>query len=236
MKSDLLMNKPLVSCIIPTLNRPALLKQTLTRLFETTRGIEIEAVVVADECWAALHICDEINDMAGKWFARMNFSTKRRGAVACWNIGLEMASADFFFHQGDDLDYSDGWLDKALEAHRTKLNGYGMVGVNDSMHNGNVMATHVLFDRQFCKDVFGGVMAPPIIKYYGVDVILNELAKEAGKFYWCEQAVVRHIHPANGGREVDDTDRSHQDAWTDDQNALDAWRARGRKIEWGAVI
>jgi glycosyltransferase involved in cell wall biosynthesis len=227
-------NPPTVSCIIPTMNRPALLEQTLTRLFETTKGMDVEAVVVIDESVESVEVCEKFI-VAGHNVV-YSFSAERRGAIFCWNLGLKMARANIYFHQGDDLDYENGWLDKALEAHRTKLNGYGMVGVNDSMHDGNRIATHVLFDRKFCIDFLGGLMAPTIISYYGVDNMLNELAKKAGKFFYCPEAVVNHIHPAAGKRPADATDASHQDFWTQDITTLDEWRNRGRNIEWEAVI
>ncbi len=107
---------------------------------------------------------------------------------------------------------------------------------HNDLHDGNVMSTHFLIDRQFTKEVLGGVMAAPIIRYYGVDTIDNELAKQAGKFYWCREAKVNHLHPANGKREVDDTDKDHMDFWIQDQATLDGWRSRGRKIEWESVI
>ncbi len=205
----------------------------MTSLFETTKGIEVEASIVIDESVESLEIAT--------YFAKehpvvISYSPTRRGAVNCWNIGLRQARANLYVHQGDDLTYQDGWLDIALKSHQDHLQGFGLLGLNDSMHNGNEMATHFLYDLRFVKEIMGGVMAPPLVRYYGIDSISNELAKQAGRFYWESSAIVRHIHPANSGRLLDETDMSHQDFWTEDQNAMDAWRGRGRKVEWGAVI
>jgi glycosyltransferase involved in cell wall biosynthesis len=218
------------------MNRPALLKQTLTRLFESTVGIDVEAVVVIDDNVESVDVCDALI-AEGKNIV-YSYSKERRGAIYCWNYGLKMARADCFFHMGDDLDFTDGWLGIALEAHRTKLGGYGLCGVNDSMHNGNTtVSTHMIFDRAFCKAVLGGVMANPLFIYYGVDVWLTEKARQAGKYYWCEESVVKHIHPANNGRPIDDTDRSHGDAaWNRDIPLMEQMRGAGLPVTWDAVI
>lgn len=223
-----------VSCIIPTMNRPQLLKQTLESLFATTQGIDVEAVVVIDENIESVQVCVDLLKEGRNIL--VNYSPSRRGAIPCWNIGLRMARADIFFHQGDDLWYNDGWLRLALDAHRDKLQNYGLVGVNDSMHDGNHISTHALWDRQFCKDHLGGVMAMPHYGYYNVDVEFNERAKRAGKFYWCKEAVVKHIHPANSGRVKDETDTSHESCWEHDQALLAERRALDFPNDFDAVI
>lgn len=218
------------------MNRRDLLVRTLTSLFETTKGIDVEAVVVIDCDESSLKACEDLRTTNG-WNIVPDYSPTQRGAINCWNIGLAKARADIFFHQGDDLTYSDGWLDKALEAHRTKLNSFGLVGVNDSIHNGGqTVATHVLFDRAFCREHLGGIMAIPVVKYYGADVWLTEVAKRAGRFYWCEDAVVYHLHPCVGKREVDDTDKSHMDWFEEDVRKMDELRGAGFPITWEPVI
>lgn len=224
---------PKVSCIIPTMNRPVMLGRTLTRLFDTTKGLDVEAVVVVDGNVASVEIA--------AFFARehpvsIDYSPVRRRAIDAWNIGMARANASIYFHQGDDLDYEDGWLQLALDAHREKLNGYGLVGVNDSMHDGNVIATHALWDRQFCIDHLGGVMATPTLLYYGVDNMFNERAKRAGRFYWCKESVVRHIHPANNGREVDETDRYKDPYWEPDMREMARIRAAGYPNDFEPVL
>ena len=189
-----------------------------------------------DESAESVGVCDALI-AEGKNIV-YSYSKERRGAIYCWNYGLKMARADLFWHMGDDLDFTDGWLGILLEAHRTKLGGNGLAGANDSMHDGNTtVATHFLMDRAYCKEHMGGVMAIPVIKYYGVDVWATEKARQVGKYYWCRESVVRHIHHANGGRPVDDTDRSHGDAaWNHDIPLMDEMRNSGLKVTWDAVI
>lgn len=228
-------NPPLVSCIIPTLNRPALLSRTLIRLFESTQGIDVEAVVVIDESMESLEFCV---GFAKEHRLVIDFSPARRGAIHCWNLGLKHSHAEIVFHQGDDIYYEDDWLKIALDSFQGKLNNYGLLGVNDQMHNGNqTVATHVLFDKAFCRAELGGVMANPRFRYYCVDSWLNERARRAGRFYWEEESRIKHIHPANGLRAVDDTDRSHgDDAWNHDIPLMEQMRGAGLPIDFDPII
>lgn len=208
------------------MGRPTLLRQTLTRLFESTKGINLQAVVLIDGDKESYSVCVQL----GLTYPNItiSYSDTRRGAIPCWNYGTRIAQSDMFFHMGDDLDFVDGWLDIALEAHRTKLGGYGLVGVNDSMHDGNTtVATHALFDKKFAVDFLGGVMATPVYAYYNVDKEFTERARRAGRYYWCKEAVVKHLHPANNGRPVDETDRSHMDFWTQDLELYEKRQAAG---------
>lgn len=216
------------------MNRPLLLKQTLTGLFESTKGIYVQAVVLIDKDVESYKMCVDL--MRSYPNMRVNFSEKQRGAIYCWNFGTLISDADIVFHQGDDLFYENGWLEIALKAFQEKLNGYGLLGVNDSMHDGDKIATHVLFDKQFCKDHLGGVMACPHYKYYCVDNEFNERAKKAGRFYWCKESVVRHIHPANGGRVKDETDSYRDPYWNDDVALLDKRRSQGFPNDFEPVL
>jgi hypothetical protein len=203
------------------MNRPALLRQTLTGLFESTKGLDVQAVVVIDKDKESYGVCVDL--MRTYPNMRVNFSNEQRGAITCWNYGTLIADASIYFHQGDDLSYSDGWLQIALDAFQEKLQGYGLLGVNDGMWDGDkVIATHFLFDKQFCIDHLGGVMAPPCYKYYGVDVEQNARAKLAGRFYWCKESVVKHIHPANGGRARDEVDAYRDPYWVEDAGTTQA--------------
>lgn len=224
-----------VACIIPTMDRSEILRATLTGLFESTKGISVQAVVLIDRDRDSYRTCVEL----GLQYPNIviSFSDTQRGAIPCWNYGTRIAQADKFFHMGDDLTFEDGWLDKVLESHQTRLNGYGLVGTNDGMHNGNVtVATHVLFDRQFCKDVLGGVMACPKYKYYCVDNEFNERAKKAGRFFWREDALTKHLHPANNGRPIDASDRARQPFWEHDVALLETRRAMGFPDDFEPVI
>lgn len=169
----------------------------------------------------------------------IDFSFQRRGALRCWNRGLELSTGDIIVPAGDDQIFHPGWLDYALESHRDKLDNYGVVGMNDLAYNGNTqVATMYLFDRRYCKDIMGGVLAPPVYSYFCVDLEWNEKAKMLGRFYWDSRAVVEHLHSAHGKRPVDKLDLEKADKnWMEIDNAIFAERkAEEFPIRWEPII
>jgi len=195
-----------LSVIIPSCFRPKLFEQCIRRIRETTKSYDIEIIAVID--------CDEITrEIAFKNNCIVNYSPVRRGAIRCWNIGLSHSSGDFLFPNGDDSYCHDNWLDYALESHRDKLNNYGAVGLNDCAYDGNLqLATTLIFDRKFCIEKLGGVIAMPVYNYYRVDTEINARAKRANAFYWDSRAKVEHLHSAHGKRELDQHDKDRVDS------------------------
>lgn len=222
-----------VSVILPSMNRPSLLKQAVKQLFLTTYGKhDIELILIIDGDETAVreifYLMPQLdNDFAGNsgfknWFVNLSYSPTSRGALNSWNIGLKKSTGNIIFPSGDDGFPHGNWLDYALESHRDKLQSYGMVGFNDLMHNANLtIATTVLFDRKFCQDHLGGVVTYPVYNYYCVDMELNARARNVGKFYWDERAIVEHLHSANGKRPLDDNDRIRmENNWMEIDNKI----------------
>jgi glycosyltransferase involved in cell wall biosynthesis len=215
----------MISVILPSMNRMELLGQAVDSLFITTLGHDIELIIIIDEDMdsyelATTHLRDKWNQQA-KSFTVL-FNKIRRGALSAWNEGLALSTGDILFPYGDDSLCHAGWLDYALETHRDKLDNYGCVGLNDGAYDGNkqVMTT-LLFDRQFCKNEFGGVIAIPSYHYYCVDLELNERAKRVNKLIWDDRATVEHIHSAHGKRPIDSTDQYKMDSgWMEADNIL----------------
>lgn len=226
-----------ISIIFATCGRTDLYKRALMSLRDTTRdsGREIEIVAVIDDtdynCLATLdhsHVPYIID-----------FSYDRRGAIWAWNRGLQISTGDIIVPAGDDQIFHPGWLDYALESHANKVGGYGVVGMNDLAYNGEVQtSTMLLFDRKFCKEVMGGVIAPPVYHYYNVDSEWNEKSKQMHKFYWDERARVEHLHSAHGKRPHDELDQEREDNnWIKiDEQIFEQRKAQGFPITWEPVI
>lgn len=226
----------MISIIVATMNRPRMLYRMLQSLYSTTANHEIEIVIVVDEDDESLGVID-------LWWRTdrrfvVDYSPKRRGALVAWNRALTLCQGDIIVPTGDDQIFHPHWIEHALESHKEKLGGYGMVGMNDLAYNGNTqLATMWLFDRQYCKDVMGGIFAPPCYKYYCVDSEWNEKAKSLGHFYWDERSKVEHLHSAHGKRPVDEVDLSKDTSWMAEDNKVFADRkARGFPIEWSPII
>ena len=188
------------SIIVASMNRPAMLEECLRRIRETTVRLDIEVICVIDEDQRSW-------DVAWNFIDSGIFNKKRIGTIEAFNQGLKLSTGDIIFPLGDDSYCHPGWLDKALEVHQNILKGYGMVAMNDLMLDGDTqLGTTVLYDRKFCRDWLGSVAAYPVYHYYYIDNELNERAKRAGKYIWCKEAIVEHIHSSNNKRPIDEND------------------------------
>lgn len=221
----------MISFIVPSCHRPEMLRNMLKSLFATTQGYDIEVIAVIDEDIESVAIA-ELYEVV------VDYSKIRRGALNCWNEGLAQSEGEIIVPCGDDQLFYPKWLDYALESHDKQLNGYGVVGMNDLAYNGNTqVATMFLFNRTYCKEVMGGIFAPPAYHYYRVDSEWNEKAKMLGKFYWDERSIVEHIHAAHGKRPVDTTDGFKDEEWMEsDRIIFEDRKFRGFPVEWESMI
>lgn len=175
-----------VSVLLPTMGRPAQAVRCVNRLFETVRGLDVECVCVVE--------CDprSADRLRKETRARVIERSEHRGPVYGWNEAAAAATGDVFVLAGDDLDWQDGWLHRAL-SHLTPQCDF--VGLNDGHRDGNVeMATHFLVTRQHCIEVQGGVMACPHYHHYALDDEATDKARRAERYVWAQDALVPHKH------------------------------------------
>lgn len=195
-----------VSILIPTCFRPKMFEAMLDSLDRTTQGYDIETIAIVDEDYKTKRIAEERCTIC-------SFSSKKWGALNGWNLALKVSTGDILVPAGDDQLFHPNWLDYALESHREVLDGFGVVGMNDLAYDGNLqLATMFIFDRDYCKEIMGGIFAPPMYHYYCIDSEWNAKAKLLNRFYWEERAIVEHLHSAHGKREFDQHDQKRQDA------------------------
>lgn len=223
-----------VSILLPTCGtRLELLDKMLHSLDDTVARNRYEVIAVVDESRDAVRLC-----MAYEVDV-LDFSHTRRGALWAWNRALRLSDAPIIVPCGDDQVFHDGWLDFALESHHEKLNDSGVVGMNDLAYDGNKqVSTMFLFDRNFCKEAMGGIFAPPMLKYYCVDLWWNDKAKMLDKFYWDERSIVEHIHSAHGKRPLDSLDQEKMDAgWMEEDNKMyTKAKELGLPVTWKPII
>lgn len=223
---------PSVSVVIPSMGRAERLASCVKTLFQTVGKHTVECIVVID--------CDRESVLAVEGLPKVKvlFNEERRGAIACWNQGLAKAKGDILVFGNDDCVWQDGWLDAALWCHQEELDGYGLVGFNDGYQDGNVLAVHYLFDRQFCVDHLGGVMAYPHYHFYCNDTEANARAKLAGRFCWCKLAVVQHNHwtRPGGGQAADALDYENSAKSVHDIAEFERRKALGFPNDFEAVL
>lgn len=221
-----------VSVFVATSGRPKLFKNMLTSLRRTTQMYDVEITVAIDADYEAW-------DVTVGYECRVWWNPQKRGALQAWNDALSITNGNILIPVGDDTIFHDNWLDYALESHGDKLDGYGVVGMNDLAYDGNTqVATHFLFDRKYCQDVMGGIFAPPMLHYYCVDLWWNDKAKMLGRFYWDERSKVEHLHSAHGKRPLDELDKEKMDAgWIEEDNRIYAeQKAQGLPVTWQSII
>jgi len=223
----------MISVIVPTCHRPDMFRNMLQSLRRTTQGYDLEVIAVIDEDVESVDMAIEYD------VALLDYSPKKRGALFGWNRALFHSDGDIIVPAGDDQIFYPKWLDYALESHKEKLGGYGVVGMNDLAYDGNKqLATMFLFDRQYCKDVMGGIFAPPCYKYYCVDSEWNAKAKSWNKFYWDERSIVEHLHSAHGKRALDRHDIfKSESGWMELDNAVfEERKSQGFPITWQSFL
>lgn len=184
-----------VSIVIPSMNRAARLEGCVKRILETTPYRPLEIIAVIDVDTESRDRLLALNNNCVK----VLFNETRKGAIACWNQGLAAATGDILAFFNDDCMPDPGWLEAALKAHKEQLNGYGLIGFNDGYQDGNELSVQFLYDRQFCIDVLGGVMAYPVYGFAYNDTEAHARAKLSGHFYWCRESVVQHNHWSRPG-------------------------------------
>jgi len=214
-----------------TCDRPHLAMQAVTTLYETTKHLNVELVMVVDGDDKTVHDVNKFleDKLSDTWSCIIDYSPQRRGALWSWNHGLSLTTGDILFPSGDDQLFHPNWLDLALECHEKHLDGYGMVAVNDLFWDGNVLGTTMLVDREFCIDHLGGTWAYPEYNYFYIDNELNERAKLAGRYVWCPESIVEHFHPCRGKRPRDmhDEERDAQDFGRIDKQIFERRKAAG---------
>lgn len=222
----------MISIFIATSGRAEMFANMLGSLYETTQGHEIEVVAVIDADYQAY-------EYAYKYCVNVvDCSRTRRGALWAWNRGLQLSSGNIIVPAGDDQVFHPDWLDCALESFNKELGGYGVLGMNDGAYDGNTqVATMWMFDRAYCKEQMGGIFAPPVYKYFCIDLEWNEKAKMLNRFYWEERSVVEHLHSAHGKRLVDDTDKLKDESWMEEDNkTFEERKAQGFPVTWTQLI
>lgn len=227
-----------ISIILPSYKRHALLLGALQNIeSQVSPDYEIEVMVVVDDD-------DEGFEVASNYLAKTTailgstiLRKQRYSHIAAWNLGLANAGGNLFVHTGDDGRFHGNALQVVYNAHRDRLNGYGMVAFNDLNLNGDTqVGTHVFFDRQFCKDILGGVMCVPHYKGYCVDLEFNERAKRAGKYIWCPEAILEHLHSSNGKRELTEGESERTQFSPEDTALFESRKAAGFPNDFEPVI
>lgn len=185
-----------VSALIPTTGRPDRAEACVRNLRETA-DVEVICAVDKDPV-SAVRLAPLVDKLLVAPFYR--------GCSRAWNDCLAEATGEFIVFAADDLRWEKGWLEAAMERMSEFPDGWGLVGFNDG-HWDAELSTHYLMSRRFIVEVLGGVVAWDFYRHSFNDLEVNDRAKAAGRYAWCENAHVYHEHWLFGDRAKDETDK-----------------------------
>jgi GT2 family glycosyltransferase len=218
----------MISVLLPTTGRPDLAESCVRNLRHTTTNHQVEIVAAVD--------CDpETRDRLEPLVDHLLYSDTYRGCSRAWNDCLAACEGDPVVFAADDLHWEPKWLENALERLTEFPDGWGLVGFNDG-HWNQELSTHYLMSRRFIIDVLGGVIAWDWYEHSFNDLEVNERAKRAGRYAWCEDAHVRHRHWLFGDRPRDATDERKLGAHSVSEQRYKQRRAAGFPNDYEPVI
>ena len=188
----------MISVLLATTGRPEMAETCVRSIRATTKGHDVEIVAAIDR---DLETYERLEGLV----EQRNLSTEYRGASRSWNDALRASRGDPVVLAADDLIFQPGWLDAALADLSQFEDGWGFVGFNDGIH-GPDLSTHYLVSRRLIHEAFGGVIVWECYEHSFSDCEATERAKRAGRYAWCAQAHIEHVHWLFGGRAQDATD------------------------------
>ena len=220
-----------ISVVIPSKGRPDQLAAGVKRLFETTRGHDVEAVIVCDE--------DETRGLVEDTLAgtgQVIWVVESLKVIPAFNAGLAVSTGDAVVLGADDLWWGDGWLDAALAALGTLDDLGGLVGLNDGAPIARDYATHYLMTRRYIAWNNGGVLACPHYEHTYIDPEACARAMRAGRYVYAADAVVEHRHWLWGKAAKDPTYAEADGTFERDRATYERRFAAGFPDDYAPVI
>jgi hypothetical protein len=122
---------------------------------------------------------------------------------------VEESHGEWVCFLGDDTKPLNGFILFALEASKVLQDGWGLVGLNDGVHDGNVLATHWMGNKNLLP-LIGGEFFHTGYRHCFCDQELMSRSIELGRYIWADDALIIHDHPAARGESIHGTDYEWQ--------------------------
>lgn len=218
----------MISILLATTGRPQKARRCVQGILTTTTGHDIEIVAAVDHDPDTRETLRPLVD-------KLLYEDEYRGCSKAWNDALAASQGEHVVLAADDLIWHPRWLDAALAALEHLPGGYGLVGFNDG-HWRDELSTHYLVSRRFILEHLGGRIAWEHYAHSFNDAEINDRARAAGRYVWCEEAHVTHEHWLFGDRAQDPTDQRNLGAHPDSHRAYEQRKAAGFPDDLQAVI
>jgi hypothetical protein len=206
-----------VGILIPSLNRPHLLKGLVENIHATAgHDHKLHFVVSDPESIAVLTELGEhfVTDDGGTVIERVNRL-------------FDETDEPLFYYCGDDDIHYDGWLAKMVALLTSDV---AMVVSSD--YSTTLIRRHYITQRSGCADVPGVVLFPGYHHNFS-EVELICTAYDRNVVAWCDEPTIEHVRHLDGQAPYDDTYKRGDDTWGADETT---WNSRGNlwhgKIYW----
>jgi hypothetical protein len=136
-----------------------------------------------------------------------------------------LAEGEHVLFLGDDTIPQPGFLRAAIEAMSTLPDGWGLVGMNDGIHNG-ALATHWLASKRLLDHLPGGQFFHTGYRHCFCDRELTDVARELGRYVYAPEAKVVHDHPHVTGEAYDEGYKRAYQAEPFDHDQRLYWRRK----------
>lgn len=194
--------------LIPVLGRPHRVAPLLQAVTKTTPKARVLFLCDPDD-----ELEKEAIDAAGapRIDVDGNYAVKIR-------TGIEVTKEPLVFTGADDLEPQEGWFEKAGEC---LVNGIQVVGVNDGIARHRLHSTHFLMTREYATtptiDGKPGPFCDEYCHWYMDDEFIIT-AERREVYYYCKDAIVKHLHPMNETAPDDETYKKGRLNWRLDRH------------------
>lgn len=195
---------PRFSACMPTRGRADRAVASINSFFETTKGFDVEMVVVSHPDEAVRKI-SEYQKAHPQY--NLKLTTADCTAIEGWNIAASMATGFFLKVWDDDLIAQPRWLDAAM----LKWEVIGRlrtcyIGLwDDDSRVPHALFTRAFGTRDFFVNVCGGVLCIPHYKRWWDDNEKFDRAQAVGCGFACMDSKIIHYQAAKGTGPWDDT-------------------------------
>lgn len=170
---------PKVSIVIPSLGRPEKLQRLLDNIKVNTDYPNYEVIVEYDSF------------------------EDRQGCPKTLKKGVEKSTGELVMFLGNDCIPAKGFLEYAMIAMSQLPDGWGMVGLNDGIHDGNKLVTHWLISKKMLPLLDGEFFCTEF-EHCFCDNELIDRAKEMKRYIFAPLARIYHDNPIVVGGEQDE--------------------------------
>lgn len=219
----------MISFILPSWNRVLDLVWSIENIQKTTRGHEIEIVVVLNEQdeESQATIKDLNNPIIKQVIVPKSVPNGR--PHRCWQLGYDVAGGDWVVQIADDVRFEPGWLDAAMNC-----SNQGFVAFCEPRW-GDLLSIHWMATKEYISTVMGGYFG---LTYYYTSWSDNEVkdrAHLANRHTFCANARFVHLNRAAMGRELDIYARIASQYTKQDKATFYARKEAGYPVKWPEV-